>query len=114
MHIVGRRLNPGSKSPENRQFVTANRRLQPLRYLHDCSDCFRLERLPGGACTHWKAPPCHGARQKAVISTAPQVATLCERKRRVPRSSLPIVARRGLRQWFAQWTNPCPCLGVLS
>jgi hypothetical protein len=26
----------------------ANRRLQPLRYLHDCSDCFRLERLPGG------------------------------------------------------------------
>src|SRR5882724_8835656 len=42
----------------------ANRRLQPLRYLHDCSDCFRLERLPGGACTHWKAPPCHGARQK--------------------------------------------------
>jgi hypothetical protein len=26
----------------------ANRRLQPLRYLHDCSDCFRLELLPGG------------------------------------------------------------------
>ncbi|WP_271618165.1 hypothetical protein, partial [Bradyrhizobium sp. CCBAU 51745] len=26
-----------------------------------CSDCFRLERLPGGACTHWKAPPLHGA-----------------------------------------------------
>src|SRR5712671_6953938 len=23
--------------------------------------CFRLERLPGGACTHWKTPPCHGA-----------------------------------------------------
>ena len=23
-------------------------RIQPLRYLHDCSDCFRLERLPGG------------------------------------------------------------------
>jgi hypothetical protein len=39
----------------------ANRRLQPLRYLHDCSDCFRLERLPGRACTHWKAPPLHGA-----------------------------------------------------
>jgi hypothetical protein len=31
------------------------------RPLHDCSGCFRLERLPGGACTHWKAPPCHGA-----------------------------------------------------
>src|SRR3979490_2519690 len=39
----------------------SNRRLQPLRYLHDCSDCFRLERLPGGICTHWKAPPLHGA-----------------------------------------------------
>jgi hypothetical protein len=31
--------------------------------LSDCSGCFRLERLPGGACTHWKAPPCHGARK---------------------------------------------------
>src|ERR1700688_3603513 len=39
----------------------ANRRLQPLRCLHDCSDCFRLERLPGGVRTHWKAPPFHGA-----------------------------------------------------
>jgi len=24
---------------------------------------FRLERLPGGACTRWKALPLHGARQ---------------------------------------------------
>jgi hypothetical protein len=40
-----------------------NVRFQPLRYLHDCSDCFRLERLPGGIFTHWKAPPLHGARQ---------------------------------------------------
>src|SRR5271170_7274837 len=37
------------------------RRLQPFRHLHDCSGCFRLERLPGGPCTHWKAPPFHGA-----------------------------------------------------
>jgi len=29
--------------------VTANRRLQPFRYLHDCSDCFRLERFAGWA-----------------------------------------------------------------
>src|SRR6516165_7887575 len=29
--------------------VTANRRLQPFRYLHDCSDCFRLERSAGWA-----------------------------------------------------------------
>src|ERR1700694_2768697 len=38
--------------------------LQPLRYLHDCSGCFRLERSPGGICTHWKAPPFHGAHPK--------------------------------------------------
>ena len=41
-----------------------HRRLQPFCYLHDCSGCFRLERLPGGACTHWKAPPWHGAHVK--------------------------------------------------
>src|SRR6476646_10231466 len=29
--------------------VTANRRLQPFRYLHDCSGCFRLERIAGWA-----------------------------------------------------------------
>src|SRR3954471_130162 len=28
--------------------VTASRRLQPFRYLHDCSDCFRLERIARG------------------------------------------------------------------
>jgi AcrR family transcriptional regulator len=32
-------------------------RIQPFRLLYDCSGCFRLERLPGGTCTHWKAPP---------------------------------------------------------
>ena len=34
-----------------------HRRLQPFCYLHDCFGCFRLERLPSGPCTHWKAPP---------------------------------------------------------
>jgi hypothetical protein len=29
--------------------VTANRRLQPFRYLHDCSDRFRLEQIAGWA-----------------------------------------------------------------
>src|SRR6266853_3265884 len=43
------------------QFVTRFPRLQPLRHLHSCSGCFRLERSPGGTCTHWKAPPYHGA-----------------------------------------------------
>jgi hypothetical protein len=32
-----------------------HRRLQPCRYLHSCSGCFRLERLPGEACTYWKS-----------------------------------------------------------
>jgi hypothetical protein len=44
-----------------------HRRLQPFRHLHDCSGCFRLERSPGGACTHWKAPPCHGAHVKRAV-----------------------------------------------
>ena len=33
-----------------------HRRLQPFCYLRDCSGCFRLERLPSGPCTYWKAP----------------------------------------------------------
>ena len=41
----------------------AFQRLQPLRYLQSCSGCFRLELSPGGALTHWEAPPYHGARQ---------------------------------------------------
>src|SRR6202048_2706167 len=49
-----------------------NRRLQSLRYLRDCSDCFRLERLPGGTCTHWKAPPLHGAHPERT-STSKEV-----------------------------------------
>jgi hypothetical protein len=32
--------------------------------------CFRLERLPGGVCTHWKAPPCHGAHPKRSLANA--------------------------------------------
>src|SRR6476659_6729818 len=43
-----------------------HRRLQPFRHLHDCSGCFRLERSPGGALTHWKAPPSQGARRVEV------------------------------------------------
>src|SRR5438105_9828418 len=46
------------------KFVTAIRGLQTFRHLHACPGCFRLERSPGGPCTHWKTPPCHGARGK--------------------------------------------------
>src|SRR6516165_5607127 len=29
---------------------------------------FRLKRLPGGACTHWKAPPFRGAREQQTLA----------------------------------------------
>src|SRR6202047_5420480 len=54
----------------------AFRRLQLFRHLHSCSGCFRLEQLPGGAYTHWKAPPLHGARQLRTIPTHPHPASL--------------------------------------
>src|SRR5262249_52600951 len=38
------------------QLVPAIRRLQPFRSLHDCSDCFRVERIAG-----WALPPLEGA-----------------------------------------------------
>jgi hypothetical protein len=47
-----------------------HRRLQPFRHLHDCSGCFRLERSPGGARTHWKAPPSHGAHVERSFGVA--------------------------------------------
>ena len=49
---------------------TLNRRLQPFRCLHSCSGCFRLERLPGGTCTHWESAAFHGARQKQTLGSA--------------------------------------------
>jgi hypothetical protein len=46
-----------------------HRRLQPLRYLRDCSDCYRLERqLPGGSDPRWKTVPWHGAPIQALNS----------------------------------------------
>ena len=46
-----------------------HRRLQPFRYLHNCSDCYRLERkLPGGICTRWKTVPLHGAHDNRTLS----------------------------------------------
>src|ERR1019366_1190511 len=39
-----------------------HRRLRSSRYLHDRSDCYRLERqLPGGALSHREIAPFHGA-----------------------------------------------------
>src|SRR5207344_107935 len=59
---VHSRYGPHTRAATIRGSLT--RRLQPFRFLHDCSGCFRLERLPGGPCTHWKAPPFHGARHE--------------------------------------------------
>src|ERR1039458_7045149 len=36
--------------------------------------------LPGGACPHWKAPPCHGARQKQPF-VSPQLPHVSDRPR---------------------------------
>ena len=52
---------PPAYSPSH-QSDPLHRRLQLLRHLHNCSDCFRLEReLPGGIRTHWRTAPFHGA-----------------------------------------------------
>ena len=55
------------RSKQFRGTVIFDGRRPPMRAqrcLHDRSVCFRQERLPGGTCTHWKAPPFHGAHQK--------------------------------------------------
>ena len=51
--------------------VTAIRRLQAFRLLHACSGCFRLERLPGGVCTHWKCAALSRRTWKSVIGPMP-------------------------------------------
>jgi len=48
-------------------------RLQTFRHLHACSGCFRLEPMPGGTCTHWKAPPCTAPRD-----TQPPIPTFAD------------------------------------
>ena len=49
--IEGRNAECSQSSPRGRR---------PLRRLHACSGCFQAG-AGCGACTHWKAPPCHGA-----------------------------------------------------
>src|SRR5436309_13769075 len=68
---------------------TLIRRLQPFRYLHDCSGCFRLERLPGGICTHWKS---------AALS------------RRTPKAELR--RRRGAHDFCTPGREPCHALAA--
>src|SRR5882757_3979890 len=59
--------------------VTAIRRLQTLRLLHVCSGRFRLERSPGGACTHWKSAALSRRTRKAADARARQLRA-CDRR----------------------------------
>jgi hypothetical protein len=66
------------------QFVTAIRGLQTSRHLHACPGCFRLERSPGGPCTHWKSAALSRRTWKAVIrSPANRLARVCQKAARV-------------------------------
>ena len=92
-----------------------HRRLQPFRHLHDCSGCFRLERSPGGTCTHWKAPPSHGARKErsfphdsANWPNRSKRKSGAARERIVPPRPISAVGRRALRV-----NRPCPVPDVL-
>src|SRR5262249_44638355 len=51
---------------------TLTRRLQPFRFLHSCSGCFRLERLPGGAFTHWKSAALSRRTPRADVRDSPE------------------------------------------
>src|SRR5437773_7927376 len=60
---------------------TLIRRLQPFRCLHDCSGCFRLERLPGGAYTHWKSAALSRRTPKADVDDMSLVVVAGARER---------------------------------
>src|SRR5271156_2185276 len=78
------------------KFVTAIRGLQTFRHLHACPGCFRLERSPGGPCTHWKTPPSHGARGERPFQV-PQNGQWTTNKR----------IANGLYRDLVRWTGAC-------
>src|ERR1700758_5638939 len=67
--------------------VTANRRLQPFRYLHDCSDCFQLERIAG-----WGLHPLESAAfsRRTPIEDIPRVGVNNDRALAEQRSGWPL------------------------
>src|SRR3979490_2223385 len=94
------------------QSLAGHRRLQPLRYLHDCSDYFRLERLPGGVCTHWKAPPFHGAHPKRTFecrrfTTGRRSLAILQLRARIPKLSVVLQHRRAWRTKLLALAGPC-------
>src|SRR5215470_4479003 len=73
--------------------VTANRRLQPYRYLHDCSDRFRRERIAG-----WASHPL----ESAAFSRRTPLAAILLGWIKPPRS-IPLVALLAT----AETASPC-------
>ena len=77
-HIV--ECTPTGVQVDGLRLDYAVQRLQPFRHLHDCSGCFRLERWPGGTCTHWKSAALprrtnhtgHSWHETHIIPTAPK------------------------------------------
>src|SRR6516225_7612040 len=49
------------------------RRLQPFRYLHDCSGCFRLERVAGWVSHPLESAAFHGAHPKLPFNPAAHI-----------------------------------------
>ena len=80
-----------------------HRRLQSIRYLHDCSDCYRLERqLPGGSVSHWVIAPFHGAlRVRGFRENRGQVYAHASQSGPIPRLArvpkAPCIGHLGLR-----------------
>ena len=70
------------------QVVTAIRRLQPFRYLHDCSDCFRLERIAG-----WGLHPLESAALSRRTPRAAIPDTGRDRLSRVASGTCPVCVR---------------------
>jgi hypothetical protein len=48
-----------------------NRHIDTLSRVHVST----AERSPGGICTHWKAPPCHGAHPKPTLGTSHSITS---------------------------------------
>ena len=112
-----------------------HRRLQPFRHLHDCSGCFRLERSPGGALTHWKAPPSHGAHVWRTFgsndrhagaggqrSSEVELGWTASKRRFIPnpvrfagyRIHYPAFITRGARKFFLGIRSPLESKGVFQ
>jgi hypothetical protein len=94
-----------------------HRRLQPLRYLHGCSDCYRLERqLPGGTHPRWKTVPWHGAQNQALRGRrASGTASVRKFRRAVSVAEHGFAAgeRATMGNCQSGWFRPIPPIGAV-